>query len=100
MKAAAHRCLFRFPQFHSFRICFELRVSNFELFHPMDFDWIDVPFDLKKITPKEIEESFEDPFSLRLLPDGVEGDAKARYFNLGKSIGDRGFFFFQAEDGI
>ena len=58
----------------------------------MEFDWIDVPFDLKTITPKEIEESFEDPFGLRLLPDGVEDDAKARYFNLGKSIGDRAIF--------
>ena len=35
----------------------------------MDFDWLDAPFDLRKISPKEIEESFEDPFSLRLLPD-------------------------------
>src|SRR5436190_1465145 len=58
----------------------------------MDFDWLDAPFDLKKLAPKEIEESFEDPFSLRLLPDGVEDDEKARYFNLGKSINDRGIF--------
>ncbi len=65
----------------------------------MEFDWIDVPFELKKITPKEIEESFEDPFSLRLLPDGVEDDAKARYFNLGKSIGDRGIFTVFWSDG-
>jgi len=34
----------------------------------MEFDWLDTPFDLKKVSPKEIEESFEDPFSLRLLP--------------------------------
>ena len=58
----------------------------------MDFDWLDSPFDLRKIMPKEIEESFEDPFSLRLLPDGVGDDEKARYFNLGKSINDRGIF--------
>ena len=65
----------------------------------MEFDWIDVPFDLKRIAPREIEESFEDPFSLRLLPDGVENDAKARYFNLGKSIGDRGIFTVFWSDG-
>ena len=65
----------------------------------MEFDWIDAPFDLKKISPKEIEESFEDPFSLRLLPDAVENESKARYFNLGKSIGDRGVFTVFWSDG-
>lgn len=65
----------------------------------MEFDWIDVPFDLKKISPKEIEESFEDPFSLRLLPDGVEDDGKARYFNLGKSVNDRAIFTVFWSDG-
>jgi len=28
----------------------------------MDFDWLDAPFDLRALPPKEIEESFEDPF--------------------------------------
>jgi uncharacterized DUF497 family protein len=65
----------------------------------MEFDWIDVPFDLKIIAPKEIEESFEDPFSLRLLPNGEEDDAKARYFNLGKSIDARGIFTVFWSDG-
>ena len=65
----------------------------------MEFDWLDAPFDLRKISPKEIEESFEDPFSLRLLPDG-EGEAdKARYFNLGKSVSDRGVFTIFWTDG-
>jgi uncharacterized DUF497 family protein len=65
----------------------------------MEFDWIDVPFDLKKITPKEIEESFEDPFNLRLLPEGLADDVTARYFNLGKSLGDRGIFTVFWSDG-
>lgn len=65
----------------------------------MEFDWLDAPFDLKKVTPKEIEETFEDPFSLRLLPEGVENDAKARYFNLGKSVGDRSLFTVFWSDG-
>ena len=66
----------------------------------MDFDWIDVPFDLRKITPKEVEESFEDPFSIRLLPENAdEAGADARYFNLGKSVGDRGIFTVFWTDG-
>ena len=63
----------------------------------MEFDWIDCPFDLKDVTPKEIEESFEDPFSLRLLPD-LPGE-EASYFNLGHSAGDRGIFSVFWSDG-
>src|SRR5687767_720653 len=59
----------------------------------MEFDWLDAPFDLHKVAPKEIEESFEDPFCLRLLPDGeIAGAGHARFVNLGKSIGGRGIF--------
>ena len=65
----------------------------------MDFDWLDAPFDLRRISPKEIEESFEDPFSLRLLPDSPLQTEKARYFNLGKSIGNRGIFSVFWTDG-
>lgn len=65
---------------------------------PMDFDWLDAPFDLKLVLPREIEESFEDPFSIRLLPEG-DGRGGARYFNLGKSIGNRGVFSLFWTDG-
>jgi uncharacterized DUF497 family protein len=65
----------------------------------MDFDWLDAPFDLRKIAPKEIEESFEDPFSLRLLPDSALRADKARYFNLGMSISNRGIFSIFWTDG-
>ncbi len=65
----------------------------------MDFDWLDAPFDLRKLPPREIEESFEDPFSLRLLPEGIEDDATARYFNLGKSIDGRAIFALFWTDG-
>jgi uncharacterized DUF497 family protein len=65
----------------------------------MEFDWIDAPFDLHTVTPKEIEESFEDPFSIRLLPEGVADDKEARYFNLGKSANDRGIFTVFWTDG-
>jgi uncharacterized DUF497 family protein len=63
----------------------------------MEFDWLDSPFGLKDVAPKEIEESFEDPFSLRLLPDLPGGEA--RYFNLGRSAGDRGIFSVFWSDG-
>jgi len=65
----------------------------------MDFDWLDAPFDLRKLAPKEIEESFEDPFSIRLMPEGINDDAKARFFNLGKSVSDRGVFSLFWTDG-
>jgi uncharacterized DUF497 family protein len=65
----------------------------------MDFDWLDAPFDLRRISPKEIEESFEDPFSLRLLPDAPLHPDKSRYFNLGKSIGNKGVFSVFWTDG-
>jgi uncharacterized DUF497 family protein len=65
----------------------------------MDFDWLDVPFDLRKVSPKEIEESFEDPFSIRLLPDEVANGEHARYFNLGRTVGNRGVFTVFWTDG-
>ena len=65
----------------------------------MEFDWLDAPFDLKAVSPKEIEESFEDPFSIRLLPEGVEDDEKARYFHLGKTMENRGVFAVFWTDG-
>jgi uncharacterized protein len=65
----------------------------------MEFDWLDAPFDLRILSHKEIEESFEDPFSLRLLPDTNAGDETARYFNLGKSAGDKGIFSVFWTDG-
>lgn len=55
----------------------------------MDFDWLDAPFDLKIVTPREIEESFEDPFCLRLLPDSDQPNTASRFFHLGKSISNR-----------
>ena len=66
----------------------------------MEFDWLDAPFDLHKVSPKEIEESFEDPFSLRLMPDvEIAGAGHARFLNLGKSISERGIFTIFWTDG-
>lgn len=67
----------------------------------MDFDWIDVSFDLTKLPPKDIEESFEDPFSLKLLPDNADDSAgrNARYFNLGRALGGTPIFSVFWTDG-
>jgi len=66
----------------------------------MEFDWLDSPFDLHKLSPREIEESFEDPFSLRLMPEvEIAREGHARYFNLGKSIEGRAIFTIFWTDG-
>lgn len=65
----------------------------------MEFDWLDAPFDLHAISPKEIEESFEDPFCLKLLPESIGDDAEARYFNLGISLSNRAIFSLFWTDG-
>lgn len=65
----------------------------------MDFDWIDCHFDLKQISPREVEEVFEDPFSIRLLPESDASGREARYFNLGKTINNRFLFAVFWTDG-
>ncbi len=54
----------------------------------MEFDWTNSQYDTETLTPKDIEESFEDPFSIRLLPDEESAGGEARYFCLGRSIGN------------
>ncbi len=63
----------------------------------MEFDWLDTAVDLKATPPKEIEESFEDPFSLRILPD-LPG-SEPRYFNLGRGVSGRLLFSVFWTDG-
>jgi uncharacterized protein len=59
----------------------------------MEFDWTNPPFDVGgSLTPREIEESFEDPFAVRLLPDSPRFSVQARYFNLGMTAGGAGVF--------
>tara|TARA_Y100000588_G_scaffold248404_1_gene262869 strand:- start:674 stop:964 length:291 start_codon:yes stop_codon:yes gene_type:complete len=59
----------------------------------MEFDW-----DSHKSQPegslkvKDVEESFEDPFAVRLLPDAEQFEEQTRYFNLGKSADGEGVF--------
>lgn len=59
----------------------------------MDFDWNNPPFNLdSSIKLQEIEESFEDPFAVRLLPDSPRFAAQARFFNIGMSASGSGIF--------
>jgi len=52
----------------------------------MEFDWNNPPFSLNSsLTRQEIEESFEDPFAVRLLPDTPRFAVQGRFFNLGMS---------------
>lgn len=59
----------------------------------MEFDWNNAPFELGgSLTQREIEESFEDPFAIKLLPDSPRFAVQARFFNLGVSAGGDGVF--------
>ena len=59
----------------------------------MEFDWSNPPFEWgSSLTLRDIEESFEDPFAVRLLPDSARFSVQARYFNLGRSGSGIGLF--------
>ena len=59
----------------------------------MDFDWNNPPFNLSRsLNIQVIEESFEDPFAVRLLPDSPRFAVQARYFNLGMAGDGTGIF--------
>lgn len=60
----------------------------------MEFDWINPPFAMDgSLSPRDIEESFEDPFAIKLLPDSSDRFAvQARYFNMGRSASGLGIF--------
>jgi uncharacterized DUF497 family protein len=59
----------------------------------MEFDWNNPPFNLdRSLTLQGIEESFEDPFAVRLLPDSPRFSVQARFFNLGSSAAGVGIF--------
>ena len=59
----------------------------------MEFDWNNPPFETDgSLTQRDIEESFEDPFAIRLLPDTPRFSVQARFFNLGMSANGDGIF--------
>jgi len=59
----------------------------------MEFDWNNPPFNLSgSVSIQEIEESFEDPFAVKLLPDSSRFSVQSRYFNLGVASSGTGIF--------
>jgi uncharacterized DUF497 family protein len=59
----------------------------------MEFDWNNPPFNLdSSLTLQEIEESFEDTFAVRLLPDSPRFSVQGRFFNMGMSAAGTGIF--------
>jgi len=58
----------------------------------MEFDWNNPPFELGSLNQREVEESFEDAFAVRLMPDSSRFGVQARFFNLGMSAGGIGVF--------
>jgi uncharacterized DUF497 family protein len=65
----------------------------------MELDLIDAQFDLRAIKPRELEEAFEDPFSVRFLPDSERGDGASRFYALGRTVADRYLFCAFTTDG-
>jgi uncharacterized DUF497 family protein len=66
----------------------------------MEFDWINPPFDVHNpLIPREIEEAFEDPFSLRLAPDEPAFTTHTRYICLGKTLDGKGVFSIYRTNG-
>ena len=66
----------------------------------MEFDWTNPPFNLgTAISISDVEESFEDPFAVRLMPDSSRFSAQARYFNMGVSASGTGIFSIYRTNG-
>jgi hypothetical protein len=59
----------------------------------MEFDWNSPSFEMSaSLTQKDVEESFEDAFAVKLLPDSERFAVQARFFNLGMSASGLGVF--------
>ncbi len=63
----------------------------------MDFDW--TAFDAEGVTPEEVAETYEDPFSVRLLPDRGPIAEQSRFFCLGMTLRNRGVFSVYSSNG-
>jgi uncharacterized DUF497 family protein len=66
----------------------------------MEFDWINSSVRSNgSVSFKEIEESFEDPFGIRILPDSPRFSKEARFFNLGKCLDGKPIFSVYRSNG-
>jgi uncharacterized DUF497 family protein len=63
----------------------------------MEFDWS--LYKEGPLSPEEVAESFEDSFSLRLLPDSNRFASLNRFFSLGASSGGKGIFAIYTSTG-
>jgi uncharacterized DUF497 family protein len=63
----------------------------------MEFDWS--IYKAENLTSEEIAESFEDPFSLRLLPDSNRYASQNRFFSIGSSSSGKGIFAVYSSTG-
>ena len=52
-----------------------------------------------KFTSPDAQEAFEDPFSVRFLPDNERTDRASRYYALGRTVADRYLFLSFWTDG-
>ncbi len=66
----------------------------------MEFEWEKQPLPPDcSLNQRQVEESFEDPFSVRLLPDSPQFTEKARFFNLGMTAAGEGVFSIYRANG-
>jgi uncharacterized DUF497 family protein len=63
----------------------------------MEFEW--TLYQSGELTPEEVAESFEDPFSLRFLPDSHRFSTQNRFFSLGCSNEGKGIFAVYSSTG-
>ena len=54
---------------------------------------------LGSLKARDVEESFEDPFAVRLLPDSAQFSEKVRFFNLGRAANGEGVFSIYRANG-
>ena len=74
------------------------RCGNHGMPLQMEFEWMEQHALIGDVSEKDVEESFEDPFSIRLLPD-LDSSTETRYFILGKSISGTPLFTVFWTDG-
>ncbi|MCX7869058.1 MAG: hypothetical protein N2322_03810 [Terrimicrobiaceae bacterium] len=66
----------------------------------MEFDWHLSPPLPEGVLRREVEESFEDPFGIRLMPElGGSPGLENRFFLLGRSAAGKGLFTVFWTDG-
>jgi uncharacterized DUF497 family protein len=63
----------------------------------MEFDWS--LYKAEGVTSEEVAESFEDSFSLRLLPDANRFASQNRFFSLGATSAGKGIFAVYSSTG-